>query len=314
MAKIQIGGSPNAVTVMHSGCKAPVCLMHGIAVGLMHKRSLHRLWRRNGRLRCSRVSWAPRKPVPSSPAGCAEHSLQKQIADVLRLEIAPPGKVSKHGVVWWSIDHANYAGVVPGIRIGRGIIAGIPDLFILYRGRAYHPEIKTEDGVMSDAQQSVSSAVLAAGGRVAIVRNANELLVCIRRVGYSSCASGETMRSGTHHAEELKLEIKRARHRAWNKNRDNILLSNERKAERAKLPARELPAKRRCLMCQWWFQSKSCGNRICHNVEVATSIQERSVDCLVMHFPPIWIFHDHLHIRHILSTLRLRISHRRGVY
>ena len=114
-----------------------------------------------------------------------EHSLQKQIADVLRLEIAPPGPepVSKHGVVWWSIDHANYAGVVPGIRIGRGIIAGIPDLFILYRGRAYHPEIKTEDGVMSDAQQSVSSAVLAAGGRVAIVRNANELLVCIDEWG-----------------------------------------------------------------------------------------------------------------------------------
>lgn len=108
-----------------------------------------------------------------------EHPLQKQIADVLRLEIAPPGKVSRDGVVWWAIDHANFAGEVPGIRIGRGIIAGIQDLFILYRGRAHHPEIKTADGVMSEAQQSVSAAVLAAGGRVAVVRDADELLACL---------------------------------------------------------------------------------------------------------------------------------------
>jgi hypothetical protein len=40
----------------------------------------------------------------------ARHPLQKQIADALRLEIAPPGKVSGDGVVWWSIDHASYAG------------------------------------------------------------------------------------------------------------------------------------------------------------------------------------------------------------
>ena len=40
----------------------------------------------------------------------AEHPLQRQIADALRLELAPPGKVSCDGVVWWSIDHASYAG------------------------------------------------------------------------------------------------------------------------------------------------------------------------------------------------------------
>jgi hypothetical protein len=30
-----------------------------------------------------------------------------------------------------------------------GIIAGIPDFFILYRGRAHHPEVKTEIGEQS---------------------------------------------------------------------------------------------------------------------------------------------------------------------
>jgi hypothetical protein len=108
-----------------------------------------------------------------------EHPIQKQVADVLRIEIAPPGKVSRHGVVWFSIDHANYAGEVPGIRVGRGIIAGIPDTFVLHRGRAHVIEIKAEDGELSTAQQSVAAAVLAAGGRVGVARDASETLACL---------------------------------------------------------------------------------------------------------------------------------------
>ena len=66
----------------------------------------------------------------------AEHPLQRQIADALRLEIAPPGRVSRDGVVWWSVDHASFAGSAPGARVGRGIVAGVPDLFVLHRGIA----------------------------------------------------------------------------------------------------------------------------------------------------------------------------------
>src|SRR6516165_5955627 len=108
-----------------------------------------------------------------------EQPLQKQIADALRLEIAPPGKVSRDGVVWWSVDHANYAGTAPGSRIGRGIVAGVPDLFVLHRGIAHMVEIKTPAGELSDPQQSVMSAVLASGGRVGVVRNADEMLVLL---------------------------------------------------------------------------------------------------------------------------------------
>jgi len=108
-----------------------------------------------------------------------EHPIQKQICDVLRLEIAAPGKVSKAGVVWWSIDHANYAGEVPGVRVGRGIIAGIPDTFILWRGRTHFIEIKAEDGEVSDAQCSVATAVTVAGGRVGVARDAKETLACL---------------------------------------------------------------------------------------------------------------------------------------
>ena len=123
----------------------------------------------------------PRKPAAyrlKAPV-VQEHPLQKQLADILRLEIAPPGKVSRFGVVWWAIDHANYAGEVPGIRVGRGIIAGIQDFYILYRGRAHHPEIKTVDGVLSDAQKAVSAAVVCAGGQVAVVTDATMLIEAI---------------------------------------------------------------------------------------------------------------------------------------
>jgi hypothetical protein len=105
-----------------------------------------------------------------------EYPLQRQIADALRLELAPPDKVSRDGVVWWSVDHAAYASTAPGARIGRGIVAGVPDLFVLHRGIAHMVEIKTAAGELSDPQQSVMAAVLASGGRVGVVRNAEEML------------------------------------------------------------------------------------------------------------------------------------------
>lgn len=121
------------------------------------------------------------KPYRLTPPVVPEHSLQKQICDVLRLEIAPPGKVSKAGVCWYSIDMAAYSGEVPGIRIGRGVVAGVPDVFLTYRGRAHFIEIKTDadTAVLSLAQQSVCTALLAAGGRVGVVTNTASVLECL---------------------------------------------------------------------------------------------------------------------------------------
>ena len=82
----------------------------------------------------------------------------------------------RHGVVWWSVDHAAYAGTAPGARVGRGIVAGVPDLFVLHRGIAHMIEIKMQAGELSDPQQSVMAAVLAGGGRVGVVRDAEEML------------------------------------------------------------------------------------------------------------------------------------------
>jgi hypothetical protein len=40
-------------------------------------------------------------------------------------------------------------------------------------------EIKAEDGVMSEAQQSVASAVLASRGQVGVARSADEMLALL---------------------------------------------------------------------------------------------------------------------------------------
>lgn len=108
-----------------------------------------------------------------------EHPLQAQITKLLTIEIAPPGKVSKAGVCWFAIDHANYAGEVPGVRIGRGIVAGIPDVFVLYRGRTHYVELKTISGELSLAQQSVATAISVAGGRVGMATSAEQILWCL---------------------------------------------------------------------------------------------------------------------------------------
>ena len=105
-----------------------------------------------------------------------EPVLHKQIADTFRIEIAPPGRVSRDGVCWWSVDIAAYAGSVPGIRTSRGVIAGIPDMIILHQGCAYFLELKAEDGMLSPAQCNVGAAILVAGARYGVARSAEEAI------------------------------------------------------------------------------------------------------------------------------------------
>ena len=107
-----------------------------------------------------------------------EHPLHGQIAKLLTIEIAPAGRLSEHSVVWWSIDIADYAGV-PGTRVARGIVAGVPDIYILWLGRSHAIEIKTASGIFSDAQRAICAAILGAGGRVTAVQSADDALAAL---------------------------------------------------------------------------------------------------------------------------------------
>lgn len=124
----------------------------------------------------SGAPWKRPPPLKLTQPVVREHPIQRDIVKVLTMELAAPGKVSRGGVVWWAVDHANYGGEIPGTRIGRGIIAGIPDLFILHAGRGYFIEIKAVDGSVSEPQRAVLLAVLAAGGRCGVACSYSDTL------------------------------------------------------------------------------------------------------------------------------------------
>lgn len=105
-----------------------------------------------------------------------EHPTHASIAKVFTIEFARAGHVSPAGVVWWSMDAANYGGAVPGTRTARGIIAGCPDMIVLWRGGAFFIEVKTDTGELSDPQREVACGMLCSGVRFGIARNAEEAL------------------------------------------------------------------------------------------------------------------------------------------
>lgn len=108
-----------------------------------------------------------------------EGPTHQQIADAFRLALCAPGKMSHDGVTWWSVDMAAYAGRVPGIRTGHGCIAGVPDIVVIWRGRAHFIEVKAIDGQLSLPQRSVATAILVAGACFGAARDAREALALL---------------------------------------------------------------------------------------------------------------------------------------
>jgi hypothetical protein len=109
-----------------------------------------------------------------------EKALHRQIADALRVELAPAGQASPLGVMWYATDAANFGGVA-GARWGRGVVAGVPDLTIIWHGIVYFIEIKTEIGRLSAAQQRFHEALRVAGAPHDVARSVHDVLALIDR-------------------------------------------------------------------------------------------------------------------------------------
>ena len=103
-----------------------------------------------------------------------EHALQKEVADVLRRDIAVEGRVSAEGVVWFAIDVAMFFGSIPGA--GRGIIDGLPDLWFLWDGKAFLIELKRRDGTLSESQKAFVAAGLCAAIHVGVASDVSHVL------------------------------------------------------------------------------------------------------------------------------------------
>jgi streptogramin lyase len=100
--------------------------------------------------------WAPTLKFPR----VTESKIQKTIVRQLQLCGVPD-------LVWF---HPANGGARTKAEAGRfraeGVVAGIPDLVLLHKGRSYFLELKAAKGRLSPAQRDVHTRIVAAGGNV----------------------------------------------------------------------------------------------------------------------------------------------------
>jgi hypothetical protein len=102
------------------------------------------------------ATWAPTLKFPR----VSESKIQKTIVRHLELCGVPD-------LVWF---HPANGGARSKAEAGRfraeGVVAGVPDLVLLHKGRARFLELKADKGRLSDAQRQMQTRIVAAGGDV----------------------------------------------------------------------------------------------------------------------------------------------------
>lgn len=97
-----------------------------------------------------------------------ERDLHKAVAEFLAVAL-PKSAV-------WTTFPAGGGGKVRGAHLkARGLMAGWPDIQIIYRGIFYGVELKAVDGRLSPEQRACADAILKAGGRYCFARSINSL-------------------------------------------------------------------------------------------------------------------------------------------
>jgi hypothetical protein len=64
-----------------------------------------------------------------------------------------------------------------------GAIAGLPDIMILFDGRLYAIELKTETGRPTETQLRVIDAIRAAGGHAVVCHGLDRTIACLETWG-----------------------------------------------------------------------------------------------------------------------------------
>jgi hypothetical protein len=72
---------------------------------------------------------------------------------------------------------------------GMGVVAGIPDLCVVHRGRAVFVELKAKHGTFSAAQRAMERRLIYAGADVCLCRSVPEVEAALRAAGIPLRAS-----------------------------------------------------------------------------------------------------------------------------
>lgn len=85
----------------------------------------------------------------------------------------------------WSTDHAGKRSPVAGMRMKqRGIIPGISDMFIFWRGTLVALELKAGRNAATEAQDVFGSTIMDNGGHYYVVNSLEMIEHCLRDVGF----------------------------------------------------------------------------------------------------------------------------------
>lgn len=99
-----------------------------------------------------------------------EQALQRACVEFLR-QCAPDG------LAWSAINPVPAKSkAVAGISKAMGMQAGIPDLLLIWKGRAIFAEFKVDGGRLSPAQRDCHAGLMLAGALVVTIRSLDEFI------------------------------------------------------------------------------------------------------------------------------------------
>jgi hypothetical protein len=98
-----------------------------------------------------------------------EQALHTAVAHFLDAALAP-------GVFWTSLDHAGGGATVGAFRKARGVRKGLPDIMLLFGGRVFFIELKSEAGRLSPAQKEFSAILVRQCIAHDVARSLNEVI------------------------------------------------------------------------------------------------------------------------------------------
>ncbi len=106
-----------------------------------------------------------------------EQAIQRSCVDFLR-QCAP------HGLAWTAINPVPAKSkAVAGISKAMGMQAGIPDLLMVWKGRAIFVEFKAPGGRLSPAQRDCQAGLMLAGALVHTVKSLDEFADFLQVLG-----------------------------------------------------------------------------------------------------------------------------------
>ncbi|MBY0561469.1 VRR-NUC domain-containing protein [Hyphomicrobium sp.] len=118
------------------------------------------------RFRTRKLTKAPKVPLPK----LTEAQIQKTLLDHLHHRAKP-------GVVYWHTPNGGVRDRITGRQLkDQGVVSGVPDLLLFFRGQLYGLELKTEKGRLQPTQVKFQAALAKQGAILATAYGLDEAL------------------------------------------------------------------------------------------------------------------------------------------